>query len=80
MFHSDRKWAREVFKKLPGGGTLHSDRIWAHGEPWGPHSRSFIEISGTDVVSATPQTPFCFFLLVRGGLRIPATAVDAMAV
>ena len=24
----------EVFKKLPGGGTIHSDRIWARGEPW----------------------------------------------
>ena len=42
LFHSDRKLAQEVLKKLPGGGTFHSDRIWAHGEPWGPHSRSFI--------------------------------------
>ena len=25
--------AQEVFKKLPGGRTLHSDQIWAHGEP-----------------------------------------------
>ncbi len=23
--------AEEAFKKLPGGGTLHSDRIWAFG-------------------------------------------------
>ncbi len=28
-----RKRAREGFKKLLGGGTLHSDRIWAHDEP-----------------------------------------------
>ncbi len=34
----DRKQARKVFKKLPGGGTLHSDRIWARGEPRGPIS------------------------------------------
>ncbi len=26
---------REVFKKLPGGSTLHSGCTWAPGEPWG---------------------------------------------
>ena len=30
--------AREVFKKLPGGRTLHCDPLWARGEPWGSDS------------------------------------------
>ncbi len=34
--------ARKVFKKLPGGGALHSDRIGVRGEPRGP--RSFIDL------------------------------------
>ena len=28
---------REAFRKLPGAGALHSDRIWAHIKPCGPH-------------------------------------------
>ena len=29
---------REVFKKLPGGGALHCDRVWARGDPRQPDS------------------------------------------
>ena len=32
---------REGFRKLSGGGTLHSGRIWAHTEPYGPHAIRF---------------------------------------
>ena len=28
---------REAFRKLPGAGALHSDRIWAHFKPCGPN-------------------------------------------
>ena len=44
-----------MFKKLPGGGAPHSDRIWARGEPRGPRSLSFLQISDTCFVSAAPQ-------------------------
>ena len=30
--------AWEVFKKTPGGRKIHSDRLWARGEPRGPDS------------------------------------------
>ena len=33
--------AREPFKKLPGGGTLLLDRIWARGDARGPESDAF---------------------------------------
>ena len=30
--------AREHVEKLPGSGTLHSDKVWPRFEPWRPHS------------------------------------------
>ena len=33
--------AREVFKKLPGGGTLLLHRLWARGDARGPESDVF---------------------------------------
>ena len=35
---NDLPEAREVFKRLPRGGTIHSDQVWARGEPWEPRS------------------------------------------
>ena len=32
---------REAFRKLPGAGALHSDRIWAHIKPCRPHFFDF---------------------------------------
>ena len=33
--------ARESFKKLPGGGTLLLDLLWARGDARGPESDAF---------------------------------------
>ena len=38
--------AREVFKRLRRSGTLHSDQVWARGEPWGTKSDKFSLILG----------------------------------
>ena len=33
---------REEFRKVSRGGTLHSDRIWPHTEPYGPKSSRYL--------------------------------------
>ena len=32
----------ERFREVPGAGTLHSDRIWARTERYGPKSTRFL--------------------------------------